>query len=170
MFMMFDPLINILLIYLIAAVLPAVLLVNYASSQPSLHKQPTGIMMHLLWEGVIAALIALVLEWLMQQAITGYKIASWELYMGVGIVEEGAKLFILKRETWDSPYFETRYDGILYAVFVSLGFAAFENIKYVYGLWSIRCCDACITGHPCPHGICSIDGHVLWTGKRCCLS
>jgi RsiW-degrading membrane proteinase PrsW (M82 family) len=72
----------------------------------------------------------------MQQAITGYKIASWELYMGVGIVEEGAKLFILKRETWDSPYFETRYDGILYAVFVSLGFAAFENVKYVmaYGL------------------------------------
>ena len=66
MFIMFDPLINILLIYLIAAVLPAILLVNYANNQPSLHRQPTGIMMHLLWEGVLAALIALVLEWLMQ--------------------------------------------------------------------------------------------------------
>lgn len=136
MFIMFDPLINILLIYLIAAVLPAILLVNYANNQPSLHRQPTGIMMHLLWEGVLAALIALVLEWLMQQLVAGYRMETWQMYLGVGIIEEGAKLYLLKKETWNRPYFQTCYDGIVYAVFVSLGFAAFENVKYVmaYGL------------------------------------
>lgn len=123
---------SILLIYFVAAVLPALLLVSYADSQPSLHRQPNGVLMHLLWSGVIAALIALVLEWLMKYAASGYRLNTWQVYLGVGIIEEGAKLYILHKETWNSPYFRTRYDGILYAVVVSLGFAAFENVKYVY--------------------------------------
>lgn len=136
MFFVMSPVLNILLIYVIAAVLPAVLLVSYANNQPSLHHQPTGVIMHLLWEGVIAALIALALEWIMQQVIGYNHLLEWQIFLGVGLIEEGAKLYILKKETWGSPYFETRYDGVLYAVIVSLGFAAFENVKYVmaYGL------------------------------------
>ena len=34
---------------------------------------------------------------------------------------------------WRDPNFNYRFDGIVYAVFVSLGFAAFENISYVVG-------------------------------------
>ena len=132
MMLFFSPIFLILLIYFLAAVMPAIMLVNYANNQPSLHHQPRGVMMHLLWSGVIAALIAMVLEWIMQYAVSGFRINTWQLYLFVGLIEEGAKLYILKKETWNSPYFETRYDGILYAVFVSLGFAAFENIKYVY--------------------------------------
>lgn len=42
----------------------------------------------------------------------------------------------LHARTWRNPNFNYRFDGIVYAVFVSLGFAAFENIQYVlhYGL------------------------------------
>ena len=42
----------------------------------------------------------------------------------------------MKRRTWNDSNFNYRFDGIVYAVFVSLGFAAFENILYVfnYGL------------------------------------
>ena len=38
--------------------------------------------------------------------------------------------------TWRNPEFNYRFDGIVYAVFVSLGFAAIENVMYVmqYGL------------------------------------
>ena len=35
--------------------------------------------------------------------------------------------------SWRSPYFDYRFDGIVYAVFVSLGFAALENVEYVTG-------------------------------------
>ena len=54
----------------------------------------------------------------------------------VAVVEEGTKLFFLKRRSWRDPNFNFMFDGIVYSVFVSLGFAAFENIKYVftYGL------------------------------------
>ena len=54
----------------------------------------------------------------------------------VALVEEGMKYLLLKRCTWRDPNFNYRFDGIVYAVFVSLGFAAYENILYVlrYGL------------------------------------
>ena len=46
------------------------------------------------------------------------------------------KFWLLKRRTWNHPAFNYRFDGIVYAGFVSLGFAAYENILYVfnYGL------------------------------------
>ena len=34
---------------------------------------------------------------------------------------------------WKDPNFNFRFDGIVYAVFTSLGFAAMENIMYVFG-------------------------------------
>ena len=54
----------------------------------------------------------------------------------IGLCEEGAKYLLLKKLTWRSPSFDCRYDGIVYAVFLSLGFALWENIAYVvqYGL------------------------------------
>ena len=52
------------------------------------------------------------------------------------MIEEGTKFWLMKCCTWRHPAFNYRFDGIVYAVFVSLGFAAFENIQYIlhYGL------------------------------------
>lgn len=54
----------------------------------------------------------------------------------VALTEEGIKLLLLKHRTWQDPNFNYRFDGIVYAVFLSLGFAAYENLQYVlhYGL------------------------------------
>ncbi len=54
-------------------------------------------------------------------------------FLVVAVVEEGTKFVFLKLRTWRDPNFNFRFDGIVYAVFVSLGFAAFENINYVLG-------------------------------------
>ena len=48
-----------------------------------------------------------------------------------GFVEEGIKYRVLLRRTWRDPNFNYRFDGVVYAVFVSLGFAAVENVMYV---------------------------------------
>ena len=54
----------------------------------------------------------------------------------VGLVEEGTKYLMLRKFSWKNRNFNYRFDGIVYAVFVSLGFAALENVIYVfsYGL------------------------------------
>ena len=70
----------------------------------------------------------------------------------VAFSEEGAKYFMLRRRTWNHPEFNCQYDGVLYALFVSLGFALWENISYVlqYGFSTalIRAFTA-IPGHAC---------------------
>jgi RsiW-degrading membrane proteinase PrsW (M82 family) len=59
-----------------------------------------------------------------------------ENYFCVALVEEGVKLIGLRLGSWKNPAFNYCFDGTVYAVAVSLGFAALENIGYVssYGI------------------------------------
>ena len=54
--------------------------------------------------------------------------------------------------SWNNPAFNCRFDGIVYAVFVSLGFALWENINYVlmFGFQTalLRAVTA-VPGHAC---------------------
>jgi RsiW-degrading membrane proteinase PrsW (M82 family) len=47
--------------------------------------------------------------------------------------EEACKLFALWLILRKNPYFDEHFDGIVYAACVSLGFAALENVSYVFG-------------------------------------
>ena len=108
--------------------------------------------------GIIATSIAKVLEragiYLLDALFKpGSLLSQIVLYFGiVAYAEEGAKYALLKRRTWLSPDFNCRFDGIVYAAFVSLGFALWENIAYVfiYGLGTalLRAVTA-IPGHAC---------------------
>ena len=75
------------------------------------------------------------------------------MYFGiVAFSEECAKYVLLRRRTWYSGAFNCQFDGVVYAVFVSLGFALWENLSYVamYGLGTalIRAVTA-VPGHAC---------------------
>ncbi len=48
------------------------------------------------------------------------------------LVEEGFKLLALWLILRKNKYFDEHFDGIVYAVFVSLGFAAIENVMYLF--------------------------------------
>lgn len=49
-----------------------------------------------------------------------------------GFVEEGFKLLALLFFVRKNIQFDQRYDGIVYAAFISLGFASIENIMYIF--------------------------------------
>ena len=57
--------------------------------------------------------------------------AAWHAFVVAGTTEELFKYFALYLLIWKSPSFNEKFDGIVYAVFVSLGFAAVENVMYV---------------------------------------
>lgn len=130
---------QVIIIYILAAIIPAIALMLYVYNQDSIQKQPIGLLMNLAGGGVVAALLAMVLEWIGEKVLNAHVSTSdpWYViflaFIVVGMAEEGMKFFILKKRTWNSPYFNYRFDGIVYAVAVSLGFAAFENIGYVFG-------------------------------------
>ncbi|NCB32965.1 MAG: PrsW family intramembrane metalloprotease [Erysipelotrichia bacterium] len=142
MIVLLSPGITTTLVYILAAILPAVLLMRCIYNQDKYEKEPPALLWKLILGGVLAALAAIVLEYLMLDFVmpmfTYRDAISYSIYEAimVGAVEEGCKFYFLKRYTWNNPNFNYRYDGVVYAVFCSLGFAAFENIQYVfsYGL------------------------------------
>lgn len=136
------PMLRIMVIYVMAAVLPAILLMWYIYKHDTIEKEPPELLGNLVWRGVLAALAAIVLEMLGESilnALVEPENPSYVVllaFLVVAVVEEGTKFFFLYRRTWRDPNFNYRFDAVIYAVFVSLGFAAFENVKYVfnYGL------------------------------------
>ena len=54
-------------------------------------------------------------------------------FVVAALPEETFKLLALWMVLRRNPYFDEHFDGIVYAVCVGLGFAAFENIMYVFG-------------------------------------
>ncbi len=142
---------------IVAAVVPAFFLMIRAYRSDRLEKEPPSLLWSLALAGVFSALIALVVERILGRildaAVPQGTLYDVLLYFGVvAFGEEGAKYFMLRRRTWRSPEFNCQYDGVVYAVFVSLGFALWENISYVmhYGFSTalVRAVTA-IPGHAC---------------------
>lgn len=127
-----------LLFFLILAVGPAIALMRYTYNLDPIDKEPPGLLARLVGLGFVAAFIAGILE---QAGMSAFGLLSGldERSLGfsllsdfvvVGVIEEGCKYVLMGTYTWNNPAFNCRYDGVVYAVYTSLGFAAMENIQY----------------------------------------
>ena len=154
--MFFLPTTNPILIA--AAVIPAVILLRYIYRKDRLEKEPRDLLISLVVLGIISTSLAIVAERAGAFALGlvlpegGITYNALMYFCVVGPAEEGAKYILLKRKTWSSPEFNCQFDGVVYAVFVSLGFALWENIGYVaaYGISTalVRAVTA-VPGHAC---------------------
>ena len=133
------PSLLIYVVYIAAAVAPAALLLRFIYKKDSIEKEPLPLLITLLLLGVAAAFVAIILETIGTKVLDIFVDSSSKTYvilmafLVVAAVEEGAKYLFLRLRTWNDPNFNFTFDAVVYSVFVSLGFAAFENIKYVMG-------------------------------------
>lgn len=138
MFLLLPGIDPYLQIFLLLALAPAVILMVYVYRLDPIDKEPGGLLWSLVLRGVLAGLIAGALEGVGMQALglfTGLEPDSVQFtvvsdFVVVGAIEEGAKYWLMARKTWRNPSFNCRFDGVVYAVFTSLGFAAMENVMY----------------------------------------
>ena len=120
-----------------AALLPAIALCIYVYIKDRVEKEPLGLLVGLFFLGVIICFPAAKLEeWLLglfESLFSGRTLLlhAAKNFIGIALVEEGLKYFVLRMATRKNEDFNSLFDGMIYAVFVSLGFAAFENILYV---------------------------------------
>lgn len=127
------------IVSILAAIAPAIILLNYVYKKDKAEKEPINLLLSLLVQGCIAVILSLIFETIGDRLVSGVLDPKTKWYwivfafLVVATVEEGSKFFLLKRKTWNNPNFNYRFDGIVYAVFVSLGFAGIENIGYVLG-------------------------------------
>ena len=147
-----------LLILIAAAVIPAVYLLYRVYQADRLEKEPAGILVSLVVLGVFSTGLAALTEGFGDSILTemfpngGLTYDALLYFIIVAVSEEGFKYLLLKLKTWRSPHFNCQFDGVVYAVFVSLGFALWENIEYVlrygFGTALARAVTA-VPGHAC---------------------
>lgn len=142
----------------IAAIIPAIVLIRDVYKLDRLDKEPRKLLTSLVILGVVSTSLAIATESvggalvgaIFDEHSLAYRLLEYVIV--VGLSEEGFKYLLLKFATWKNPNFNCTFDGVVYAVCVSLGFALWENIGYVgmYGLSTalVRAVTA-VPGHAC---------------------
>ena len=124
-------------ILLASALLPALLLMRWIYRQDTIEQEPRNLLGKLVLLGALSCIPAGLLESLFIPVMSRFapegslKNSFLQTFFVIGVAEEGCKYYMLRRATWNDPNFNYRFDGIVYAVFVSLGFAALENVSYL---------------------------------------
>lgn len=122
---------------LVLAILPAVVLMTYVYRKDTIEKEPLGLLLVLFLLGALASIPIVVGEMLFESVVLSGLYEGSLLYiilenfLGVALVEELGKYFVLKSRTWKSAHFNFLFDAIVYAVVASLGFATLENVLYL---------------------------------------
>lgn len=144
----------------VAALIPVLLLCWYIYEKDRMEKEPIGLLAILFAAGAVLfiptiyvenALIGVVdkmMESQMEFSLTGVSGFVTEVahiqhsllcgFLAIALVEEGLKWLLLFLLTSKNKNFDHLFDGVVYAVFLSLGFAAMENVFYaVRDGWSV---------------------------------
>lgn len=124
---------NTILIFI--ALLPALLLLLYIYKRDKYQREPVKQILKAFFYGTGSVLVALLLA----GPLTIYTLDSMPVmeklraaFLEAAIPEEIAKFVLLWLFLRKNRYFDEKVDGIVYAVCVSLGFAAVENILYLF--------------------------------------
>ncbi len=154
------------IILLSLAILPVICLAYFVYRKDKFEKEPIRMLLKAFFFGCISAIPAIFLESMLTYSfisiggneMSGIIQGLWNGYAVAGCSEEFCKLILLALAVWKSREFNEYFDGIVYATFVSLGFAALENVMYVFDQESFYA--SFVTGSM--RAVLSVPGHFLF--------
>ena len=121
------------------AILPAIVIIFLILKFDKYQREPIGLLITLFIVGIFTTIPAMLLEQFYDFLFGSpynYLTLFASAFIGVAFIEELVKYLGVKIFAYKKAPFDELYDGIIYCVFVSLGFATLENILYVssYGI------------------------------------
>lgn len=119
---------------LVLALAPVVIIAAYIYFRDKYEKEPLRLLLFALLAGGLTVIPILFLEGFLDRFTVRFPwllAAVWKAFAVAAFSEELFKYLALYLLIWKSPEFNEKFDGIVYAVYVSLGFAAVENVLYV---------------------------------------
>lgn len=122
------------MILLLAAIAPSAALMYYFYMKDKYEKEPRRLLIKAFLLGAISVIPVLMVEMRLNVFDRGDEsliAAGYTAFIVAGLVEETFKFMMFYFLIWRHNEFDEMYDGIVYSVFVSLGFATVENIGYV---------------------------------------
>ena len=128
------------LILFIVSALPVFLIGMYIYKKDK-QKEPTKLLVKLFLGGMLSCLLVLLITPIQNLIFPFFKSDTSTLnlgqlfiyvFIGVALIEEFCKWIMVYLISYKDENFDELYDAMLYCIFVSLGFAFFENLLYVY--------------------------------------
>lgn len=118
---------------IIVSILPVILLLAYIYRKDKNEKEPLGLLVKSFFAGCLVALAVIFLFVFLDSLgiSTEFENPIAKAFFNAAIPEEGLKFLFLYLIVWKNKHFNEFFDGIVYAAFISLGFACLENILYV---------------------------------------
>ena len=120
------------------ALLPAIVLCCYVYKKDKVEKEPIGLLLKLFIFGALSCIPIVIVEIIFGDILnailpeeTAVGIAAHHFF-AIALVEESFKFLVLIRLTRKNKEYNSIFDGMIYAIFVSLGLAALENVFYVF--------------------------------------
>ena len=156
-----------ILLVLLSALAPVAVALWYILKKDSAQPEPTKWLAKAFWFGVLSALLSFAFSTPLG-AIFGLELdaevypsifdAFADAFLLAAIPEELAKLIMLWLLLRKNPHFDEKFDGIVYAVCIGMGFAGIENVMYLVG--GIE--DGSWIGIGISRALFSIPGHFLF--------
>ena len=121
---------------IILSLAPVFIIAGYVYFRDKYEKEPIRLLLFALLAGTLIVIPIMFVESFLVKLnvlFQGLSAAAWNAFVVAAFTEELFKYIALYLLIWKSSEFNEKFDGIVYAVFVSLGFAAVENVLYVTG-------------------------------------
>lgn len=124
---------------ILLAIVPVFLIIIYIYFKDKYDKEPKRLLFYSFLLGATVSIILATILYLISDAIIPIKIKGnhnitqifIKAFLIVGLIEELSKYIVVRYFAQPKKEFNEQFDGIVYAVMVSMGFAATENIMYV---------------------------------------
>ncbi len=123
------------MILLTIAIAPVIIILAYLNYRDKYEKEPTKMLIRAVAGGAIAVIPIIFVELYIGDFYkTGVTIhqAFFDAFVVAALTEEVFKYLVFKWLIWKNKNFNEFFDGIIYAVYISMGFAMVENILYVF--------------------------------------
>lgn len=120
---------------LFISIAPILIVALYVYIRDRYEKEPISALIKALLSGIVIVFPVVLIEGLLlglNNKDEGIAEALFNGFVVASATEEGFKLAAFMIFFWSNRNFNERFDGIVYAVFIALGFAAIENLIYVY--------------------------------------
>jgi len=155
------------LLVILSALAPVAVALFYIFKKDSAQPEPTKWLLKAFGYGVLSTLVSFVFS-TPTSMLFGLKLdmggspsvveAFANAFLLAAVPEELAKLIMLWLLLRKNPFFDEKFDGIVYAVFIGMGFAGLENVMYLLkglddGSW---------VGIGIARALFSIPGHFLF--------
>ena len=126
-------------------IVPSLIIMWYIYTKDKIEKEPIYLLLILFIGGIISAVISLSISISLKNffpflnndysEMTPFQIFIKSFFC-IALIEEFSKWLFIFIVTWKNKNFNHMFDSIVYSVFLSLGFAAFENILYGFSFSS----------------------------------